>query len=318
MKYASPEGERQFANDSRSQLADSLKQQGYITDAALISSLYLLEKLGKPLLLEGEAGVGKTEIAKCLANAQGRKLIRLQCYEGLDAQHAIYDWDYQRQLLAIQMSGQAQSGEHAQPYEQTSGAIKTALYSEDYLLKRPLFAAIASEEPVVLLIDEIDRADQEFEALLLEVLSDFQISIPELGTFQACSQPSVILTSNGVRELSDALRRRCLYHYIDYPSSEKEQQIIRSRLPGIDENLTKQVVSYVQTLRTAGLRKTPGVAESIDWASALMAVGVDDLRAEPELTNSTLSCLVKTKVDLELLKRERMAAYGQDSNDARS
>ena len=316
MKDASLEDEQQAATQSRSQLADSLQKQGYVTDPALISSLYLLEKLGKPLLLEGEAGVGKTEIAKCLANAQGHKLIRLQCYEGLDAQHALYDWDYQRQLLAIQMSGQSKTSEHQPSHEQTSSDIKTALYSEDYLLKRPLFAAIASEEPVVLLIDEIDRADQEFEALLLEVLSDFQISIPELGTFQARSMPSVILTSNGVRELSDALRRRCLYHYIDYPTSDKEQQIIRSRLPGIDENLTKQVVAYVQKLRAAGLRKTPGVAESIDWASALMAVGVNDLQAEPELTDSTLSCLIKTKVDLELLKRERSVAYGQDSDAA--
>lgn len=316
MKDTSPEDEQQAANNGRSHLADSLQQQGYITDPALISSLYLLEKLGKPLLLEGEAGVGKTEIAKCLANAQGRKLIRLQCYEGLDAQHALYDWDYQRQLLAIQMSGQNRTNGQAQSQQQTSVDIKTALYSEDYLLKRPLFAAIASEEPVVLLIDEIDRADQEFEALLLEVLSDFQISIPELGTFQARSMPSVILTSNGVRELSDALRRRCLYHYIDYPTSDKQQQIIRSRLPGIDENLTRQVVSYVQKLRKTGLRKTPGVAESIDWANALMTVGVNDLQAEPELTDSTLSCLVKTKVDLELLKRERVAAYGQDSDAA--
>jgi len=309
----------------RTQLADSLASQGYVTDPALISSLYLLETLGKPLLVEGEAGVGKTEIAKCLAQAQGRKLIRLQCYEGLDAQHALYDWDYQRQLLAIQMTGQmsgqmsGQSNELAaeQTVEQKiNDALKTALYSEDYLLKRPLFAAIASEEPVVLLIDEIDRADQEFEALLLEVLSDFQISIPEIGTVKAVTRPSVILTSNGIRDLSDALRRRCLYHYVDYPAAEKEQQIIRTRLPGIDEQLTKQVVSYVQTLREKGLRKTPGVAEAIDWASALMAVGVTDLRKAPELTQSTLSCLVKTRNDLELLKRDQAALYGHDSHDA--
>lgn len=304
------------ASTDRSLLADSLGKQGYVTDPSLISSLYLLEKLGKPLLIEGEAGVGKTEIAKCLAKAQGRKLIRLQCYEGLDAQHALYDWDYQRQLLAIQMSGKIHSTPANESVSEPSATdIKSALYSEEYLLKRPLFAAIASSEPVVLLIDEIDRADQEFEALLLEVLSDFQISIPELGTFQARSIPSVILTSNGIRELSDALRRRCLYHYIDYPPSDKEQKIVRSRLPGIDENLAKQVVSYVQKLRTVGMRKTPGVAESIDWAAALMAVGVHDLRAEPELTNSTLSCLVKTRNDLELLKREQAALYGHASND---
>jgi len=317
MNYSSTDNDLDVASAGRAQLADSLHQQGYVTDPALISSLFLLEKLGKPLLVEGEAGVGKTEIAKCLANAQGRKLIRLQCYEGLDAQHALYDWDYQRQLLAIQMNGQSISHtEQTNPAPSSSVPdIKTALYSEEYLLKRPLFTAIASEEPVVLLIDEIDRADQEFEALLLEVLSDFQISVPELGTFQARSKPSVILTSNGIRDLSDALRRRCLYHYIDYPTSDKEQKIIRSRLPDIDENLAKQVVSYVQKLRTVGMRKTPGVAESIDWASALMAVGVNDVRAKPELTDSTLSCLVKTRNDLELLKREQAALYGHESDD---
>jgi len=317
MNYSSADKDLDVASTGRAQLADSLKQQGYVTDPALISSLYLVEKLGKPLLVEGEAGVGKTEIAKCLANAKGRELIRLQCYEGLDAQHALYDWDYQRQLLAIQMYGKSNFQNEQTHHAQSSSLpdIKTALYSEEYLLKRPLFTAIAAEEPVVLLIDEIDRADQEFEALLLEVLSDFQISIPELGTFQARSRPSVILTSNGIRDLSDALRRRCLYHYIDYPASDKEQKIIRSRLPGIDENLAKQVVSYVQKLRTVGLRKTPGVAESIDWASALMATGVNDLRAEPELTDSTLSCLVKTRNDLELLKREQAALYGHEPDD---
>jgi len=318
MNHASTDKNLDLPSESRAQLANSLKTQGYVTDPSLVSSLYLLEKLGKPLLVEGEAGVGKTEIAKCLATAQGRKLIRLQCYEGLDAQHALYDWDYQRQLLAIQMSGQQHArAEHAEVAQSSNiPDIKQALYSEEYLLQRPLFTAIASEEPVVLLIDEIDRADQEFEALLLEVLSDFQISIPELGTFQARSRPSVILTSNGIRDLSDALRRRCLYHYIDYPDSDKEQKIIRSRLPGIDENLAKQVVSYVQKLRTVGMRKTPGVAESIDWASALMAIGVNDIRAEPELTDSTLSCLVKTRNDLELLKHEQAALYADDSDDS--
>jgi len=269
----------------RASLAQTLKQENYIADDSLISSLYLLEKLGKPLLVEGEAGVGKTEIAKCLAKATGRKLIRLQCYEGLDAQHALYDWDYQRQLLAIQMGANSKISE-------------STLYSEEYLLKRPLFNAIASEEPVVLLIDEVDRADQEFEALLLEVLSDFQISIPELGTFQARSRPSVILTSNGIRDL-----RR------------KEQEIIRAKLPQIDDKLARQVVSYVQKLRTMGMRKTPGVAESIDWANALMAVGINDIYAQPELTASTQACLVKTRNDLELLKREQAALYGHEPDD---
>ncbi len=297
---------------NRESLASALQQQGYVTDNALISSLYLLQALGKPLLVEGEAGVGKTEIAKCLAQAQGRKLIRLQCYEGLDAQHALYDWDYQRQLLAIQMA--SKTDQPGNTNSEHNGSNAATLYSEEFLLKRPLFSAIASEEPVVLLIDEIDRADQEFEALLLEILSDFQMSIPELGTFKARSTPSVILTSNGIRELSDALRRRCLYHYIDYPPAEKEQQIIRSRLPGIDENLTVQVVAYVQKLRTMGLRKTPGVAESLDWAKALMAVGVNDLLADPTLTETTFSCLVKTRNDLALLEREHASLYEQASD----
>lgn len=291
----------------REKLVHSLSNQGYIADQSLVSSLYLVGELGKPLLIEGEAGVGKTEIAKCLAKANDCVLIRLQCYEGLDAQHALYDWDYQRQLLAIQMAGATQANSIDQAAE-----LKNVLYSEDYLLKRPLFAAIASEKPVVLLIDEIDRADQEFEALLLEVLSDFQISVPELGTFKARSQPTVILTSNGVRELSDALRRRCLYHYIDYPDPVKEQQIIKAKLPNIDESLAKQVVSYVQKLRTVGLRKTPGVAESIDWASALMAIGVSDLHNEPALTNSTLSCLIKTRNDLERLKQDYRSLHDDE------
>lgn len=297
-----------MATDQRTQLSHELTAQGYVTDASLVSSLYLMDKLGKPLLIEGEAGVGKTEIAKCLSAAWGRKLIRLQCYEGLDAQNALYDWDYQRQLLAIQMQAPAQSTATT-----VASDLKKSLYSEDFLLKRPLFEAIASDTPVVLLIDEVDRADQEFEALLLEVLSDFQISIPELGTFTARSQPTVILTSNGIRELSDALRRRCLYHYIDYPGSDTEQKIVRSRLPGIDENLAKQVVAFVQNIRTKGLRKSPGVAESIDWANALMTMGVNDLHSDPELSNSTMSCLVKTRNDLELIKQEQHKLYQSDA-----
>lgn len=279
-------------------LSESLNKQGYVADQALVSTLYLADKLAKPLLIEGEAGVGKTEIAKCLATAHQRTLVRLQCYEGQDAQHALYDWDYQRQLLTIQMNNQTGDTHKAD--------LTESLYSEDFLLKRPLLQAIASETPVVLLIDEVDRADQEFEALLLEILSDFQVSIPELGTYRAKSQPLVVLTSNGIRELSDALRRRCLYHYIDYPDSNKECDIIQARLPGINQTLTEQVVSFVQKLRTAGLRKTPGVAESIDWASALMAVGAESLYANPALSESTLSCLVKTRNDLELLKMENI------------
>ncbi len=288
---------------SQAELAASLAENQYVTDDALVSSLFLMSALNKPLLVEGEAGVGKTEIAKCLAAAAGHKLIRLQCYEGLDSQHALYDWDYQRQLLSIQMHD-----------KQSKESVKASLYTEEFLLKRPLLAAIASEQPVVLLIDEIDRADQEFEALLLEVLSDFQISIPELGTFSARSTPKVILTSNGIRELSDALRRRCLYHYIDYPMPDKEQEIIRARLPEIDEALAKQIVSFVQKLRKLGMRKTPGVAESLDWARSLLALNVRSLAERPELTDSTLACLIKTRSDIELIR----TAFANESLEPQS
>ncbi|MGK0321918.1 MAG: MoxR-like ATPase, partial [Granulosicoccus sp.] len=219
------------------------------------------------------------------------ELIRLQCYEGLDAQHALYDWDYQRQLLAIQMAGSADPE-----------ALKKTLYSDDFLIKRPLLNAIASAKPVVLLIDEVDRADEEFEALLLEVLSDFQISIPELGTFTAVSQPRVILTSNGVRELSDALRRRCLYHYLDYPDAERELEIIKARIPDINQNLANQLVKVVQRLRTAALRKSPGIAETLDWAAALMHMDVDDLYANRDAVKNSLSALIKTREDLQYIK----------------
>ncbi len=264
-----------------------------MSDDSLMSALYLADVLGKPLLIEGEAGVGKTEVAKCLSSVLDAQLIRLQCYEGLDAQHALYDWDYQRQLLAVQMAGSADPE-----------VLKKTLYSEDFLVKRPLLQAIASERPVVLLIDEVDRADEEFEALLLEVLSDFQLSIPELGTFTARTRPRVILTSNGIRELSDALRRRCLYHYMDYPDAERERAIVRARLPTIDKELTEQLVSIVQKLRGASMRKSPGVAETLDWAASLMQLEVNDLNNSLEKVERTLSSLIKTREDVALMKNE--------------
>lgn len=273
--------------DIRSGLAEQL----YAADESLAMAIELAHTLGKPLLIEGEAGVGKTEAAKALAALLDCDLIRLQCYEGLDAQHALYDWDYQRQLLAIQMAGSADPE-----------ALKNTLYSDDFLIKRPLLNAIASEAPVVLLIDEVDRADEEFEALLLEVLSDFQISIPELGTFKAVSQPRVILTSNGVRELSDALRRRCLYHYLDYPDAERELQIVKARIPEINENLAKQLVNVVQRLRGASLRKSPGIAETLDWAASLMHMDIDDLLANKDAVYNSLSALIKTREDLHYIK----------------
>jgi len=273
-----------------SALNEGFRNQAYIADNELLITLALSDALGKPLLIEGEAGVGKTEVAKCLAKVHGRRLIRLQCYEGLDAQHALYDWDYQRQLLAIQMAGSADPE-----------TLKKTLYSDDYLVKRPMLDAISSEQPVVLLIDEIDRADEEFEALLLELLSDYQISIPELGTFSAQTRPQVVLTSNGIRELSDALRRRCLYHYMDYPTAERERQIIKAKLPNIDVNLNQQVIDIVQKLRGSALRKAPGVAETLDWAASLMRMNVSDLSADADLVMQSLSSLIKTREDRRLI-----------------
>ncbi|ASJ74841.1 hypothetical protein IMCC3135_23860 [Granulosicoccus antarcticus IMCC3135] len=278
------------------ELGGAFKGLGYVADDALVAALELAQALGKPLLIEGEAGVGKTEVAKCLSQTVGASLIRLQCYEGLDAQHALYDWDYQRQLLAIQMAGSADPT-----------LLKQTLYSDDFLIKRPLLSAISSTTPVVLLIDEIDRADEEFEALLLEVLSDFQISIPELGTFTAQRRPQVILTSNGVRELSDALRRRCLYHYLDYPDEQRELAIVRARLPDIDSHLARQLVSVVQRLRGAAMRKAPGVAETLDWAASLMQMGIVDLQDSVEQVQQSLSALIKTREDLLLVKRDNAA-----------
>ncbi|MBX2826473.1 MAG: MoxR family ATPase [Gammaproteobacteria bacterium] len=281
--------------DTRASPAQALKQslmhQGYVADDSLVSSLYLMQALNKPLLLEGDAGVGKTEVAKVLAQALGTTLIRLQCYEGLDSTQALYDWDYQRQLLAIQMAGNS-----------SANNLHDEIYSDRYLLQRPLLKAIRAEQPVVLLIDEIDRADEEFEAFLLELLSDYQISIPELGTVTAASIPWVLLTSNGVRELSDALRRRCLYHYIDYPDQQKELSILQTRLPDLNPQLAQQIVNFVQNLRTRQLNKTPGIAESLDWAAALANLQVSDLQQALDSVETTLSCIVKTREDLQLLQ----------------
>ena len=268
-------------------------EAGYVAEEGLVAAVELAEVLGKPLLIEGEAGVGKTEVAKCLATAVDCDLIRLQCYEGLDAQHALYDWDYQRQLLAIQMAGSADPA-----------MLKKTLYSDEYLVRRPLLTAISSPQPVVLLIDEIDRADEEFEALLLEVLSDFQISIPELGTFNAITRPRVILTSNGVRELSDALRRRCLYHYLDYPDEQRELAIVRAKLPDIDNQLARQLVGVVQRLRGSALRKAPGIAETLDWAASLMHMELQTLHDNVEAVQQSLSALIKTREDLSFVRND--------------
>jgi len=287
-------GRRLEAMD-RQEIADRLEQHGYIAAHDLTMALWLMNLVGRPLLLEGEAGVGKTETAKALAGVYGTKLIRLQCYEGLDASAALYEWNYQRQLLSIK----ARETSGQDPKE-----IERSIFSEEYLLERPLLAAIRQVTPPVLLIDEVDRADEEFEALLLEVLADFQVSIPEFGTVTARSIPRVVLTSNGTRELSDALRRRCLYHWVDYPSLEQETRILLARVPGISETLASQIARFLALIRKEGLKKAPGVAESIDWAAALVGLGLTRIEGSSEAVLESLLCLIKTREDHGNLNRE--------------
>jgi MoxR-like ATPase len=277
----------------RNRVAERLAEAGYIADPGLATALALMDMLKRPLLLEGEAGVGKTEVAKALAAVHGSELIRLQCHEGLDRADALYEWNYQRQLLAIK------AREGADP-----GAVEAHIFSEAYLLERPLLAAIRRADPPVLLIDEIDRADTEFEAFLLELLSDFQVSIPELGTVRAVAVPRIVLTSNGTRELSDALRRRCLYHVLDFPDVEREARILLTRVPGIDTALAVQVARLMAEVRRHELAKTPGVAETLDWAAALVGLGVSRLDADREAVFETLSCVLKTREDRARISRE--------------
>jgi MoxR-like ATPase len=281
----------------RDEIVDRLAAAGYVADRDLATALWLMDFLKRPLLLEGQAGVGKTEVAKALAAVHAAELIRLQCYEGLDQNAALYEWNYQRQLLAIKAREGA--GENAE-------TIEEHIFSEKYLLERPLLAAIRRDQPPVLLIDEVDRADEEFEAFLLEILSDFQVSIPELGTVTARAIPRVVLTSNGTRELSDALRRRCLYHYVDFPEVDREARIILTRLPGIDTALALQVARMIAAIRKEDLRKVPGVAETLDWAATLAGLGAHDLRQEPEAVYDTMICLLKTHEDRSRLTREVM------------
>jgi len=278
---------------NRDEISDRLAAVGYVADRDLATALWLMDFLKRPLLLEGEAGVGKTEVAKALAAVHGAELIRLQCYEGLDQNAALYEWNYQRQLLAIK----TREGEDAD-------SIEEHIFSERYLLERPLLAAIRRIDPPVLLIDEVDRADEEFEAFLLELLSDFQVSIPELGTVKATAIPRVVLTSNGTRELSDALRRRCLYHYVDFPDVDREARIIITRTPGIDTALALQIAGMVASVRKEDLRKVPGVAETLDWAATLAGLEIHDMRQEPEVVHETMMCLLKTREDRSRLTRE--------------
>jgi len=269
------------------ELESALRGADYLPDRGLATALFLALALEKPVLLEGEAGVGKTEAAKALATALSARLIRLQCYEGLDVSHAVYEWNYPRQLLHIRAA-------------QEGTVSEEELFGPEFLIRRPLLEAIDSDEPVVLLIDEIDRADEEFEAFLLEVLSDFQITIPELGTIRAAARPLVILTSNRTREVHDALKRRCLYQWIDYPTFDKEIAIVKERVPHASERLAAEVTTVVQQLRQRELYKVPGVSETIDWAAALAALGRESLDADS--AHDTLGVLLKAKEDIDALR----------------
>ncbi|MDE0695230.1 MAG: AAA family ATPase [Boseongicola sp.] len=275
-----------------------LASVGYVADKGLATALRLALSLQRPLLLEGDAGVGKTETAKALAGALDTRLIRLQCYEGLDATSTIYEWNYQKQLLAIR------AREHG---EVSADVLERRIFSEEYLLRRPLLEAISLDRSPVLLIDEIDRADEEFEAYLLEVLSDFQVTIPELGTVSSKARPHVILTSNGTRELSDALRRRCLYSYVEFPDHARELAILKARVPNLEESLAGPIVDFVQQLRREDLEKKPGIAETLDWAAAICGLGIRDIRDDPEKIAATMICLLKTEPDLKAVTKETVA-----------
>jgi len=268
-------------------VASGLAGAGYLPSQEIVTTVFLASRLGKPVLVEGPAGTGKTELAKSLAEAFGAELVRLQCYEGLDESRALYEWDYRKQLLALQAGVESDMG---------------SIFDEGYLLERPLLAALRGETEKVLLIDEVDRLEVETEALLLEVLAEFQVSIPELGTVRAARRPLVVLTSNGMRELSEALKRRALYLWLDYPDAERELAIIRSRVPGIDDALATRVVQVVHRLRTLELRKRPSIAETIDWAAALVALAADAL--SPDILDETLPVLVKHRQDLEVVRKE--------------
>ena len=282
------------------ELQELLAEQLYITDRGLAISIFLALKLGRPLFLEGEAGVGKTEVAKVLASGLGRDLIRLQCYEGLDVNNAVYEWNYARQLLEIRVQEAAGQVDR--------GTMSKELFTEDFLIKRPLLQAIEAsrDKPPVLLIDEIDRADEEFEGFLLELLSDFQITIPEIGTFRGDSPPIVVITSNRTREVHDALKRRCLYFWIDYPDFQKEQQIVVSKMPDASRKLAGEITAFVQELREGELYKVPGVAETLDWTAALVAL--NERKLDPSVIDDTLGILLKYHEDIQSVRGEQVRA----------
>ena len=291
-------GQQEPAADPIREILERLESESYVADASIATSIYMAQALERPLLIEGRAGVGKTEVANVMARLLDTKLIRLQCYEGLDVTTALYEWNYPKQLLWIKL--QEQSGGTAEEME-------LEIFSEAFLLKRPLLAALTqTDKAPVLLIDEIDRADEEFEAFLLEVLSDFQVSIPEIGTVKATHRPLVILTSNRSRDLSDALRRRCLYLWIDYPDLEKELRIVRSKVPEIEETLARQVCRFVENIREIGLEKVPGISETLDWARAMVVLHLDHL--DQEAVEQTMGALIKDADDLERFRNEGVDA----------
>ena len=279
-------------------LQAALRKEMYVADRGLAMSVYLALQLRRPLFLEGEAGVGKTEVAKALSSALGARLIRLQCYEGLDVSQAVYEWNYSRQLLHIRLL-EASGGVDRQDAERE-------LFSEEFLIKRPLLQALEGAGPTVLLIDELDRADEEFEGYLLEMLSDFQITIPEVGTYKADEPPVVVITSNRTREIHDALKRRCLYYWIDYPDLEKEMQIVRSKVPAASQNLSEQVTAFVQELRATELYKVPGVAETLDWTAALVSLNENEL--SPSVIDDTLGVMLKYREDVQTVRGEQTRA----------
>jgi MoxR-like ATPase len=281
-------------------IQDEFRGRDYIADRSLATAVFLALELGRPLLLEGEAGVGKTELAKVLAASLGARLIRLQCYEGLDVNTAVYEWNYPRQMLEIRLLEARGEAEHATAHD---------IFGTDFLIRRPLLQALESTDGVapVLLIDEIDRADEEFEAYLLEILSDFQVTVPEIGTITAALPPRVILTSNRTREVHDALKRRCLYHWIDYPNAQKEYEIVLARVPEAPERLAREVVGFVHRLRETDLTKVPGIAETLDWAAALLSLGAQELA--PELVDETLGVVLKYEEDIRQVRGDTTRRY---------
>ncbi len=281
-------------------IQDEFRGRDYIMDRSLATAVFLALELGRPLLLEGEAGVGKTELAKVLAASLGAPLIRLQCYEGLDVSTAVYEWNYPRQMLEIRLLEARGEAERATAHD---------IFGEDFLIRRPLLQALEVRDGVapVLLIDEIDRADEEFEAYLLEILSDFQVTVPEIGTMKAELPPRVVLTSNRTREVHDALKRRCLYHWIDYPTAQKEYEIVLARVPEAPEHLAREVVGFVHRLREADLTKVPGIAETLDWAAALLSLGARELA--PELVDETLGVVLKYEEDIRQIRGDETRRY---------